>query len=283
MYYIVPLFVLIYQTALALVYDDQCTNSCDIPGMICTTGRCKCDSKQYLFWTGARCAPCPNDWVMTDTACIALYRTLASWQVAKATCKAARGELISFRDPKIIPLIYETMNRDLTSDPALRIWTSAHSVDPYESKTITGYDYAYDEPTRFTNLGELEACTAAWRGQTTTAEIVCLDDRVCSSNFAFICEKSESTAQEYLGPARMSALLHIYLSLLACCLIYWFKYRKTTTMTSQNITNPKQSIQSDDVRSEVIVNEVPASKTIPIKQQKNKRAGYSKQQFDEFD
>ena len=51
----------------------------------------------------------------------------------------------------------------------------------------------------------------------------------------------------------------------------------------ETVPAPKQSIRSENTISETVVNEVPPVKTVDIQPQKNKRAGYSKQQFDEFD
>jgi hypothetical protein len=52
-----------------------------------------------------------------------------------------------------------------------------------------GYVYPYDEPTRYNRThGETEACAVYWRGSTST-QIVCLDDQLCSHEFPFVCEK----------------------------------------------------------------------------------------------
>jgi len=51
-----------------------------------------------------------------------------------------------------------------------------------------GYVYPHDEPTRFIGDNETEACAVYQRGQTNT-QVVCLDNQLCSKQFAFMCEK----------------------------------------------------------------------------------------------
>ncbi|CAF1398745.1 unnamed protein product [Adineta steineri] len=113
----------------SLSYNDACTNKCDIPGMICDNNQCKCNSKSRLFWTGARCTPCPNDWTMTETECIGLYETFFSRENAKSICETKKADLISFRDRNILPLIYNiTSKSTLSVNKGLRVWTSATAV-----------------------------------------------------------------------------------------------------------------------------------------------------------
>ena len=50
---------------LASIYDTSCNKTCDFPGMVCVDGRCKCNSKDRLFWTGARCLTCPSSWAIS--------------------------------------------------------------------------------------------------------------------------------------------------------------------------------------------------------------------------
>jgi hypothetical protein len=222
----------LYYHDLALIYNDKCTKKCDFPGMVCVNNRCICDSKNRLFWTNARCAPCPNDWTMTglykfniksnieetfsyiETACITYYETVMPWERAKLTCRNLKAELISFRNRDLISLIYKATNRKQLpeSNDKLSAWTSAHapnlSVNVYQwldnntnsfndksdwwcKKTTPnlGYTYKYNEPTRYTHSNnEIEACVVYWRG-TTNTQVVCLDDQLCSQEFAFVCEK----------------------------------------------------------------------------------------------
>ena len=58
-----------------------------------------------------------------------------------------------------------------------------------QTNTTSGYSYLYNEPTKFNTFNEPEACVAAWRGVTQSGNITCLDDRICSLSFPFLCEK----------------------------------------------------------------------------------------------
>lgn len=50
---------------LLALFQAPCINTCDLPGLICQAGRCLCDLKFNLFWTGARCLACPKGWMVT--------------------------------------------------------------------------------------------------------------------------------------------------------------------------------------------------------------------------
>ncbi|CAF0872347.1 unnamed protein product [Adineta ricciae] len=312
--------VLFYPIAFALIYNDQCTTSCDLPGLACINNRCICDSKQKLFWTGARCDSCPTHWTMTETACIVLYDTLTTWNAAQATCKSDKANLVSFRHKDILPIIFALTRRGLlASKDDLRVWTSAHTDDVdkgqyqwldttqsnFDSKsswwckqanTTSGYSYLYNEPTKFNTFNEPEACVAVWRGITQSGNITCLDDRICSLSFPFLCEKSESTAQEHLGPPPVinnsgsttdsngnSNGTYIADSNTTKAIMLSNFDVLNSAAEGETVPVPKQSIRSENTRSETVVSEVPMVKAVDILPQKNKRAGYSKQQFDEFD
>ncbi|CAF3712732.1 unnamed protein product [Rotaria sp. Silwood1] len=203
--------ILFYQTTLALLYNEPCTKKCNLPGMICINNICKCDSKNRRFWTGARCSHCPNDWTMTETACLTYYTTKMSWQAAEATCRNVKAELISFRDKSIIPLIFNaSIKNQHMGISTLSAWTSArainvsglgvykwldNSIAPFNSKSDwwckkttlnLGYPYHYDEPTRLISpTKEIESCVNYWRGQS-NIQVVCLDDQLCSRDYPFV-------------------------------------------------------------------------------------------------
>lgn len=126
---------------LALTYNDPCQNKCDLPGLVCQNNRCQCDSRQRLFWTGARCFACPNTWTLSETACIAYYHTKVTWDVARATCRGFKAELISFRRPDIVQLLYTLQyrinrkKRDVTYSDAMGGWTSAR-VQDFQSSIV---------------------------------------------------------------------------------------------------------------------------------------------------
>ncbi|CAF1009217.1 unnamed protein product [Rotaria sordida] len=217
--------ILFYQTTLALSYNDPCTKQCNLPGMICINSVCKCDLKNRRFWTGARCSQCPNDWKMTETACITYYETKMSWQGAEATCNNVKAELISFRDKSIIPLIYNASIKNSNMEINTRsAWTSARAINlsglgiykwldksiaPFDSKSDwwckkttanLGYTYLYDEPTKLLSpTNEVESCINYWRS-TPNSQVICLDDQHCSRNYGFVCEKSESSESKHVGP-----------------------------------------------------------------------------------
>ncbi|CAF1124025.1 unnamed protein product [Rotaria sp. Silwood1] len=214
--------ILFYQTTLALLYNEPCTKKCNLPGMICINNICKCDSKNRRFWTGARCSHCPNDWTMTETACLTYYTTKMSWQAAEATCRNVKAELISFRDKSIIPLIFNaSIKNQHMGISTLSAWTSARAINvsglgvykwldksiaPFNSKSDwwckkttlnLGYPYHYDEPTRLISpTKEIESCVNYWRGQS-NIQVVCLDDQLCSRDYPFVSESSEN---KYIGP-----------------------------------------------------------------------------------
>ncbi|CAF1437431.1 unnamed protein product [Adineta steineri] len=296
--YVYFFLIIIYETTttIALSYNDACTNKCDISGMVCENNQCKCSSKSRLFWTGARCTPCPNDWTMTETECIGLYETFFSRENAKSICANHKANLISFRHQNILPLIYNiTSKSTLSLNKGLRVWTSASAVHLngfglYEwldktQNTFTsasnwwckkdsfiGYEYIYNEPTRFNHTGAEEECVAYWIGLTKDAistETVCLDDQRCDSMFPFMCEKTESTALQYIGPAPIVT-----------------NVITASTSTKNNDANVLESIQSPrkTIEDDRIFNNPTVPNNIVVKQQQaNKRAGYNKQQFDEFD
>ena len=67
---------------------------------------------------------------MIETACVALYDTLATWNVAQATCKSVKADLVSFRHKDILPVIFAlTYRGPLAAKNDLRVWTSAHTGD----------------------------------------------------------------------------------------------------------------------------------------------------------
>ncbi|CAF1458026.1 unnamed protein product [Adineta steineri] len=324
--YVYFFLIIIYETTttIALSYNDACTNKCDIPGMVCENNQCKCSSKSRLFWTGARCTPCPNDWTMTETECIGLYETFFSRENAKSICANHKANLISFRHQNILPLIYNiTSKSTLSLNKGLRVWTSASAVHLngfglYEwldktQNTFTsasnwwckkdsfiGYEYIYNEPTRFNHTGAEEECVAYWIGLTKDAistETVCLDDQRCDSMFPFMCEKTESTALQYIGPAQKSnkttiiiiiigIIFLILLALALTCGFIFFRKRRNTIKIQNNDANVLESIQSPrkTIEDDRIFNNPTVPNNIVVKQQQaNKRAGYNKQQFDEFD
>ncbi|CAF2131276.1 unnamed protein product [Rotaria magnacalcarata] len=339
---------LFYQVTSALVYNDPCTDKCNLPGMICMNNVCKCDSKNRRFWTGARCSFCPTDWSMAETACIAYYHTSMTWQNAEATCRNMNTSLISIRNKNIFSLIYDACKKKQGTGAAdyLSGWTSAHGTsvsgsgvyewldkslpsfnDKYDlwcKKTTPnlGYVYGYDEPTKLIGSGsEMESCSMFWRGKT-SIYVVCLDDQLCSKQYTFICEKSEYTENMYAGPPpngqfngshnngisttanpkkKSSSILIIVgivvLVLLALLggILYFLKFRNSTGAQNKSLTNGgtnrKESIISDQYTNEGDLNvdrhQAPAHRDLTNidekKPKQNKRGGYSKQQFDEFE
>ncbi|CAF2693029.1 unnamed protein product [Rotaria sp. Silwood2] len=299
--------ILFYQATLALLYNDPCAKKCNFPGMICINNVCKCDSKSRLFWTGARCSSCPNDWTMT--ACITYYATKMSWQGAEATCRNVKAELISFRDKSIIPLIYNASIKSQNMGiNALSAWTSARAINisglgvyKWLDKSITpfnsnsdwwckkstpnlGYTYHYDEPTKLISpTKEVESCVNYWRGQPNT-QVVCLDDQLCSRDYPFVCEKS------VIGVLVLLALLGG---------IFCFLKSRNSTRFPQKSLTIDSNIKEESIHSDINANDdafnlnnpppsVNRALNIDVKkqqeqQQQNKRGGYAKQQFDEFE
>lgn len=49
--------------------------------MVCVKSQCKCDSKTRLFWTGARCTSCPNEWTMTGSYKINAERNIQEYLI----------------------------------------------------------------------------------------------------------------------------------------------------------------------------------------------------------
>ncbi|CAF1274642.1 unnamed protein product [Adineta steineri] len=324
--YVYFFLIIIYETTttIALSYNDACTNKCDISGMVCENNQCKCSSKSRLFWTGARCTPCPNDWTMTETECIGLYETFFSRENAKSICETKKADLISFRDRNILPLIYNiTSKSTLSLNKGLRVWTSATAVHlnglgSYQwldktQNTFTsasnwwckkdsfiGYEYIYNEPTRFNHTGAEEECVAYWIGLTKGAiptETVCLDDQRCDQAYPFMCEQTEATALQHIGPAQKSnkttiiiiiigIIFLILLALALTCGFIFFRKRRNAIKLQNNDANVLESIQSPrkTIEDDRLFNNPTVPNNIVVKQQQaNKRAGYNKQQFDEFD
>jgi hypothetical protein len=79
--------------------------------------------------------------------------------------------------------VYQWLDKNAASfDSKSDWWCKKKTAD-------LGYVYQYDEPTRYTDKNnETEACVVYWRG-TTTTEVLCLDDQLCSQKFPFVCEK----------------------------------------------------------------------------------------------
>ncbi|CAF4175596.1 unnamed protein product [Rotaria socialis] len=351
---------LFYQVALALVYNDPCTDKCNLPGMICMNNKCKCDSKNRRFWTGARCSFCPTDWSMAETACIAYYHTSMTWQNAEATCRNMNASLISIRNKNMFSLIYDACRKkDGTGvDQYLKGWTSAHGTsvsgsgvyewldkslpsfndksDLWCKKTTAnlGYVYVYDEPTKLIGDGsEVESCSGFWRGRT-SVYVVCLDDQLCSRPYPFICEKTEYTENIFGGappvtsryllgathsnsqfneshnngisttanPKKKSSGILIIVGIVVLVLLalvggilYFLKFRNSTGAQKKRQTNGgasrEESIRSDEYTNEGELNvdrhPAPAHRDLTTidekKPKQDKRGGYSKQQFDEFE
>ncbi|UJR31779.1 hypothetical protein I4U23_019257 [Adineta vaga] len=214
--------VIFYQTiTVTSVYNTVCTTKCNFPGMLCISGRCKCDWKNHLFWTGGRCLPCPN------TACIGYYGVVKTRVDAQATCESMQGSLISLRDISILPLFYRATNANSqrkrqasglidrtigwTSGQAvqftnLRLYTwedrnipsfdSNHSWWCKKNTPHLGYQHTYNEPTRKIVGSEREQCILYRRGRTANLAL-CLDDIICTQLHPFVCERSESTAVKF--------------------------------------------------------------------------------------
>ncbi|CAF1074457.1 unnamed protein product [Adineta ricciae] len=228
---LIQLFLTIsYQTVIVMsIYNSVCTTTCNFPGMICAYGRCKCDWRSHLFWTGVRCLPCPNKWALADTACIGYYGVARTRANAQATCESMQASLISLRDHSNLPFIYrETSPKfrrrkrqsdliDATigwtsaqaktpSNPGLYVWADStvaqfDSTSSWWCKKTTpflGYQHLFDEPTRRLFGSERETCVLYRRGRTANL-IICLDDVLCDQLHPFICERSETTAKKYPG------------------------------------------------------------------------------------
>ncbi|CAF3767796.1 unnamed protein product [Rotaria socialis] len=235
---------LFYQVALALVYNDPCTDKCNLPGMICMNNKCKCDSKNRRFWTGARCSFCPTDWSM------------------------AAG-------------VYEWLDKSLPSfNDKSDLWCKKTTAN-------LGYVYVYDEPTKLIGDGsEVESCSGFWRGRT-SVYVVCLDDQLCSRPYPFICEKTEYTENIFGGAPLLLALVG--------GILYFLKFRNSTGAQKKRQTNGgasrEESIRSDEYTNEGELNvdrhPAPAHRDLTTidekKPKQDKRGGYSKQQFDEFE
>ncbi|CAF3800874.1 unnamed protein product [Rotaria sordida] len=258
--------ILFYQTTLALSYNDPCTKQCNLPGMICINSVCKCDLKNRRFWTGARCSQCPNDWKMTETACITYYETKMSWQGAEATCNNVKAELISFRDKSIIPLIYNASIKNSNMEINTRsAWTSARAINlsglgiykwldksiaPFDSKSDwwckkttanLGYTYLYDEPTKLLSpTNEVESCINYWRSTPNSQ----FRNSIGSSQKSLTMD---SNIKEESIPSDIN-----------------------TNDDDLNLNNPPSPVKRDLHMD-------------PKKQEENHRGGYSKQQFDEFE
>ncbi|CAF4377441.1 unnamed protein product [Rotaria sp. Silwood2] len=341
--------ILFYQATLALLYNDPCAKKCNFPGMICINNVCKCDSKSRLFWTGARCSSCPNDWTMT--ACITYYATKMSWQGAEATCRNVKAELISFRDKSIIPLIYNASIKSQNMGiNALSAWTSARAINisglgvyKWLDKSITpfnsnsdwwckkstpnlGYTYHYDEPTKLISpTKEVESCVNYWRGQPNT-QVVCLDDQLCSRDYPFVCEKSESSETVintlsggsvpndqtsgfvdnktnmnniYSTTSQPKTVIGVLVLLALLGGIFCFLKSRNSTRFPQKSLTIDSNIKEESIHSDINANDdafnlnnpppsVNRALNIDVKkqqeqQQQNKRGGYAKQQFDEFE
>ncbi|CAF0732160.1 unnamed protein product [Adineta steineri] len=212
------------------MYDNVCGGTCAFPGMICTSGRCKCNGQNRLFWTGVRCLSCPYDWSFSEIACIRLYINPLNRIKAATVCQNMQADLFSYRDNSILALIYQVTEsktgrrrRQMTTTNKTVAWTSAqatsNNLDLYQwddrrinqfdgkhaawcnTKTNLGYAHTHNEPSRLTTSNDSEKCVILRRG-IPSHPIVCLDDVFCHEQFPFICERSESTAQKY--PASLS-------------------------------------------------------------------------------
>ncbi|CAF2167723.1 unnamed protein product [Rotaria magnacalcarata] len=302
---------LFYQVTSALVYNDPCTDKCNLPGMICMNNVCKCDSKNRRFWTGARCSFCPTDWSMAETACIAYYHTSMTWQNAEATCRNMNTSLISIRNKNIFSLIYDACKKKQGTGAAdyLSGWTSAHGTsvsgsgvyewldkslpsfnDKYDlwcKKTTPnlGYVYGYDEPTKLIGSGsEMESCSMFWRA---------------NGQFNGSHNNGISTTA---NPKKKSSSILIIVGIVVLVLLallggilYFLKFRNSTGAQNKSLTNGgtnrKESIISDQYTNEGDLNvdrhQAPAHRDLTNidekKPKQNKRGGYSKQQFDEFE
>ncbi|CAF0736421.1 unnamed protein product [Adineta steineri] len=212
------------------MYDNVCGGTCAFPGMICASGRCKCNGQNRLFWTGVRCLSCPYDWSFSEIACIRLYTSPLNRIKAATVCQNMQADLFSYRDNSILALIYQVTEsktgrrrRQMATTNKTVAWTSAqatsNNLDLYQwddrrinqfdgkhaawcnTKTNLGYAHTHNEPSRLTTSNDSEKCVILRRG-IPSHPIVCLDDVFCHEQYPFICERSESTAQKY--PASLS-------------------------------------------------------------------------------
>ncbi|CAF3335488.1 unnamed protein product [Rotaria socialis] len=282
---------LFYQVALALVYNDPCTDKCNLPGMICMNNKCKCDSKNRRFWTGARCSFCPTDWSMAAGVYEWLDKSLPSFNdKSDLWCKkttANLGYVYVYDEPT--KLIGDGSEVESCSG----FWrgrTSVYVVCLDDQLCSRPYPFICEKTEYTENI---------FGGAPPVTSRYLLGATHSNSQFN---ESHNNGISTTANPKKKSSGILIIVGIVVLVLLalvggilYFLKFRNSTGAQKKRQTNGgasrEESIRSDEYTNEGELNvdrhPAPAHRDLTTidekKPKQDKRGGYSKQQFDEFE